>query len=126
MNTPCPQCGWVHPTREQVALTGYQTLDTIIAKVCDIMGVTRVEVISQSRSRRYAEARHLVGALARYQTKLTFEEIGLALGGRDHTTVLQGCKSARRRMLSDHQFADIVWHYFPDYAKSIQSKAGAA
>lgn len=56
--------------------------------------VSRARLRSQSRERSIARARWAVMVALR-QLGLSLPEIGAALGGRHHTTILHGIRSAR-------------------------------
>lgn len=118
--TKCPQCGWVHPPKSRIT-----DANEIVDAVCKVFNCTRRMLEGASRLRHIVEARQLAMALIRKETTMSYEQIGLIFG-RDHTTVIYSCRETKKRMKRDAQFADIVWHHFPDYAKSLQPEAGAA
>ena len=45
-------------------------------------------VVSNSRKKQYAEARHIICDILHNHVQCTLREIGELLGGRDHTTVI--------------------------------------
>lgn len=59
------------------------------------------ELKSASRRRGVVQARDVAMYLARQLTRKTLEEIGEFFGGRDHTTVLHGCRKTERLLQSD-------------------------
>ena len=123
--TKCPQCGWVHPYHSSRLVNPVPEVLAIIWTVCNVFGIDANEVLSDSRGKHIVEVRHLAITLAKRETRFTLGEIGQQFG-RDHTTVIHSIKATEHRVKTDHQFADIVWRNWPDYAKSVQSKAGAA
>ena len=122
--TPCPNCGWVHPNTVQVAATKRQRLALVIQHVAMALGIEISEMRSAKRGRHIAEARQLAMAVGRFETRLTFEEIGFALN-RDHTTVIHGIESTAARFEKDQQFRAIVRANFPEFARSLESKGAA-
>ncbi len=83
-------------TAEQ-ALGSFQhhatTLDYhhITEVVCSNYGVTEEEIMGRRRTREVAMARQVAMFLMRDMTNMSLPQIGEALGGRDHTTVMHGC-----------------------------------
>jgi chromosomal replication initiator protein len=64
------------------------TLREIIAVVARQQGVTQAQFKSASRQRSIVTARGIVVYLARELSNISYDEIGRALGGRDHTTII--------------------------------------
>ena len=54
------------------------------------------------RQRQYAWPRQMAMLLSRRMTPHSNLRIGQFFGGRDHSTVIYSCRTARRRCLSDH------------------------
>jgi chromosomal replication initiator protein len=80
------------------------TLREIIAVVTKQLGVGQKQLKSSSRRRSIVFARALVVYLARELADNSYDEIGRALGGRDHTTIIH----SHRKIESDqHQDATI-------------------
>jgi chromosomal replication initiator protein len=65
-------------------------LSDIISAVSAHYGVSEEEVLGPSRQKEFVLPRQMVMYLAREETNASLPEIGQALGGRDHTTVLYG------------------------------------
>ena len=53
------------------------------------------------RQRQYAWPRQMAMLLSRRMTAHSKVRIGQFFGGRDHSTVIYGCRQARRRCLAD-------------------------
>jgi chromosomal replication initiator protein len=70
---------------------GKLTLDGILTASADFFGVTSLELTGRSRSARIALQRQMVMYLMREETDASLAQIGQALGGRDHTTIIHGC-----------------------------------
>lgn len=56
---------------------------------------------SKKRSRIVARPRQMAMTIAKELTSLSLPDIGEAFGGRDHTTVLHGCKKINELRMSD-------------------------
>jgi chromosomal replication initiator protein len=67
------------------------TPDRIIAAVAAQFSVDEDRLLSTDRSRQVALPRQVAMFLIREGTKASLPQIGEALGGRDHTTVMYGC-----------------------------------
>jgi len=66
-------------------------LAEIIAIVAGHFGLTPEDLTGRRRTQDIALARQVAMYLARELTEESYPQIGKALGGRDHTTVLHGC-----------------------------------
>jgi len=89
-------------------------IDQIVRKVAEVMNVTRAQMMGDSRKKHIVEARHIAMTLARVQTRLGYEEIGLHFGGRNHTSILHAVRMMNTRVVEDEQFAAIVRANFPE------------
>lgn len=77
----------------------------MIEVACDLpLGSIR----GKSRCRYVAWPRQALMLALRNERRMSYSEIGLRLGLRDHTTVLHGCREAEKRRVSDPDFAEIV------------------
>jgi chromosomal replication initiator protein len=63
---------------------------------------------SPSRRRGVVQARDVAMYLARQLTSKSLKQIGEYFGGRDHTTVLHGCRKTERLMHSDSATLDAI------------------
>ena len=80
------------------------TPERILALVSDQYGVSVEDLLSKKRSREIAQPRQIAMYLCRKLTQLSTTNIGLALGGRDHTTVMHGCEKVEEDMERDLSF----------------------
>jgi chromosomal replication initiator protein len=64
----------------------------IIQSVADQFGIPVERVLSHDRSREVARPRQIAMYLMREEASCSLPQIGEALGGRDHTTILYGCE----------------------------------
>lgn len=64
------------------------TLDLIQEMVSDYYSITVTDLCSNRRDRRVSFPRQIAMYLCRTLTETTFDDIGLAFGGKDHSTVI--------------------------------------
>lgn len=76
-------------------------VEPYIGAVCETFGVTRSVLLGNKRPGMAVEARHALFWLLRKRTRLSYPDIGRALGGKHHTTVLYGCQRMAKRIRSD-------------------------
>ncbi len=73
----------------------------VIAAVSKHQGVSRRDMASKSRKQPIVSARHMAMYLLKKHLNLRYLEIGEALGGRDHSTVLHALRQAENRLTQD-------------------------
>ncbi len=71
---------------------GALTAERIIQAVASQYGIPVERLLSRERSREVALPRQVAMYLMREETGASLPQIGEALGGRDHTTVMYGCE----------------------------------
>ncbi len=93
------------PLTEQLAETALVDLrpnltkidpDTVLQVVSDIFGITKDSMLRRDRSREVALPRQVAMFLLREEAKISLPQIGEAIGGRDHTTVMHACEKINR------------------------------
>ncbi len=77
------------------------TVERIIAVVAKQFGIEIDRLLSRERSREVALPRQVAMYLMREETSASLPQIGEALGGRDHTTVMYGCDKITNLMDTD-------------------------
>ncbi len=65
--------------------------DEVVRTVAKTFGVPMAELLGRGRSRKIALPRQIAMYLLREEANISLPQIGEALGGRDHTTVIYGC-----------------------------------
>jgi chromosomal replication initiator protein len=80
----------------------------LVGKVAAAYGITVKELLGPSRRREFLLPRQVTMYLARESTGLSLPKIGVALGGRDHTTVLHAWHRIRVLLASDERLAATV------------------
>ena len=68
------------------------SIENIQKTVAEYFKIRVADLLSKKRSRSIARPRQFAMALAKELTNHSLPEIGDAFGGRDHTTVLHGCR----------------------------------
>ena len=84
------------------------TIEQIIDVVCAEMDIDKERLSSSERTREVAIARQLAMYLAKKHTKQPLTNIGAAIGGRNHATVLHSCKTISNLMDTEKLFRQQV------------------
>jgi len=71
------------------------SIENIQKTVAEYFKIRVADLLSRRRSRSIARPRQIAMCLAKELTNHSLPEIGDAFGGRDHTTVLHGCRRIR-------------------------------
>ena len=71
--------------------------------VADAFNVTVDQLLARDRSRRVALPRQIAMYLLREESQISLPQIGEAVGGRDHTTVMYGCDKITDLLETDDQ-----------------------
>ncbi len=77
------------------------SIPNIQKAVADYYQLRLADLLSKRRTRSLARPRQVAMALAKELTEHSLPEIGDGFGGRDHTTVLHGCRVIRDLKLTD-------------------------
>ncbi len=77
------------------------SIPNIQKTVADYYGLQIKDLLSKRRTRSLARPRQVAMALTKELTEHSLPEIGDAFAGRDHTTVLHGCRQIRTLMETD-------------------------
>jgi chromosomal replication initiator protein len=64
----------------------------VVRTVASAFGVPLERMLSRDRSQEVALPRQIAMYLLRQEANVSLPQIGAALGGRDHTTVMYGCE----------------------------------
>lgn len=70
------------------------TLHGAVVRAARCFGLTLGELTGPKRNRSTSRRRMAAMAVVRELTDASYPEIGLAFGGRDHTTVMNACRRA--------------------------------
>ena len=80
------------------------TIDHIQQVVCQYLDLDVERFNSTERTREIAQARQIAMYLSKQHTKAPLTQIGAAIGGRNHATVLHSCKAVANLMETDKSF----------------------
>jgi chromosomal replication initiator protein len=86
------------------------TSSMIFNAVCGHFHVTLEALRGRKRTNQIAYPRQVVMYLCRKETQMSLVEIGAALGGRDHTTVIYGCDRIEELLATDKNVRADVDH----------------
>lgn len=81
-------------------------VENIQRVVSEYFRIPLKELVGPKRTRIYARPRQLAMGLARELTGESFPEIGMAFGGRDHSTVMHACEKVQELCETDVAFAE--------------------
>jgi len=93
------------------------SIENIQKTVAEYFKIRVGDLLSKRRSRSIARPRQFAMALAKELTNHSLPEIGDAFGGRDHTTVLHGCRRIGALRESDKRIDD-------DYLNLLRTLTG--
>lgn len=78
------------------------TIENILKTVAEYYKIKLADLLSANRTRAFTRPRQVAMALAKELTSHSLPEIGHAIGGRDHTTVLHACRKIKELSEKDH------------------------
>ncbi|MEO7019521.1 MAG: chromosomal replication initiator protein DnaA [Ktedonobacteraceae bacterium] len=87
------------PTMPRTMLTA----STVLQGVCQYYHIELERMQSKHRDRHTVWPRQVAMYLMREETDASLLQIGAALGGRDHSTIMHGCEKVRSEMLHNEQ-----------------------
>ncbi len=93
------------------------SIENIQKTVADYFKIRVADLLSKRRSRSIARPRQIAMALAKELTNHSLPEIGDAFGGRDHTTVLHGCRRIAALRESENRVGE-------DYVNLLRTLTG--
>jgi chromosomal replication initiator protein len=88
-------------------------------------GLTRDELLSDSRVAGITWPRQVAMYLVREHTDATLPAIGRSFGGRNHTTVMHACRRAAQRLAADPEAFEIVRRLTDELGAREQDAPGA-
>lgn len=84
------------------------TIDYIMDIVADHFNIEKSVILSSRKTKDIAVPRQVCMYLCKELTNHSFKEIGSALGGRDHSTVIHGVNKTLKEMEVDESFKNTV------------------
>ena len=92
----CPTCGgWV--AEDEPVLN----VQEILLVVCEHFGLSTREIKSHRRTQVFCRPRQIAMYFCREKTDLSYPIIGRLIGGRDHTTIMNGIRVIDRKLVED-------------------------
>lgn len=79
--------------------------ENILQSVCDYFGLEHKDLMSGRRQRTISLARSVAMFLVRKTAKLSFPEIGMRMGKRNHSTVISACRRIERAVTRNEPLA---------------------
>src|SRR4051794_38782840 len=80
--------------------------ENIMAAVCNYFSLEHKDLMSGRRQRTISLARSVAMFLVRKTAKLSFPEIGIRMGKRNHSTVISACRRIERAVLKNEA---LIW-----------------
>jgi chromosomal replication initiator protein len=79
--------------------------ENVLSSVCVYFGLEHKDLMSGRRQRTISLARSVAMYLVRKTAKLSFPEIGMRMGKRNHSTVISACRRIERAVLKNEPLA---------------------
>jgi chromosomal replication initiator protein len=79
--------------------------ENILLSVCNYFGLENKDLMSGRRQRTISLARSVAMFLVRRTAKLSFPEIGMRMGKRNHSTVISACRRIERAVAGNEMLA---------------------
>lgn len=89
---------------DQTGLSPKKIIDT----VADYYGLTHQQIVSKTRTKNIANARHISIYLCRAKLSLSYIKIGEEFGGRDHATIMSACRKVEKALKTDPAMKEAV------------------
>lgn len=80
----------------------------VIKVVSGVFNITSADMMGKKRTAKISEARQVAMLLLREMTDIPLTQIGDALGGRQHSTVIAGIKRAQQACDNDPQLCELI------------------
>jgi chromosomal replication initiator protein len=84
------------------------TVEEALAGVASYFGIKPTAIKGPKRDRPLARPRQVFMYLCKVEMGLTYSDIGGALGGRDHTTIMHGVETITKELSTNQQMRDAV------------------
>lgn len=79
------------------------TPDIVIREVHNYFKLPIEDLLGPKRTKELVSARHIIIYLLRHLCNLSYPEIGRKMGGKDHSTIMHGCKKIETNISTDIQ-----------------------
>jgi hypothetical protein len=98
-------CAPQYPATQTGGVKQRYFIGGIIKHAAEIWNVAPADIVGKRRLARFCAVRGAVVIIARELTELSTPQIGVVLGGRDHSTVINAARSAAQLAQSDPIYA---------------------
>jgi Bacterial dnaA protein helix-turn-helix len=88
-------------TRRRRFVSSLHFVNVVLEVVAAHYGVPVAAIRSHGNSPAIARVRHVAMYTLRHATTLSYPQIGLAIGGFDHSTVISACRGVERGLTED-------------------------
>ena len=80
-----------------------QNYEDALSVIANTYSITTIDILGNSRNQKYVLPRHIAMYILKTKYNLTYQKIGSILNGRDHTTIMNGCKKIEDEIQSSEQ-----------------------
>lgn len=84
------------------------TPELIIRETCKFFHIPVEDLLGRKRNKEIVHPRQVVMYLLRHEASMSFPEIGREMGGKDHTTIMHGCKKVESEIPSDQRLKEDI------------------
>lgn len=112
-------------TKRRRFVSSLHFVNVVLEIVSAHYGVPVAIVRSPKRSPNIVHVRHVAMYTLRHATTMSYPEIGLAVGGFDHSTVITACRSVEAALLEDPALKWDLLHVAGLIADRMQIKLAA-
>jgi chromosomal replication initiator protein len=80
-----------------------QNYEDALSVIANTYSITTIDILGNSRNQKYVLPRHIAMYILKTKYNLTYQKIGSILNGRDHTTIMNGCKKIEDEIQQSEQ-----------------------
>jgi chromosomal replication initiation ATPase DnaA len=91
----------IRPDRHRRFLTTQSFAEAALTIVCTHFGADIAKVRGLQRPQSIVRVRSVAAYVLRHATTLSYPEIGVMLGGKDHSTMIVACRRVEKALLVD-------------------------
>jgi len=95
------------------------TLEDVVRRVSEVTSISEKQIVGTSRKKELVEARQIAAYLGREILGSSLSNIGIYLGGRDHTTILHACKNIETKIDTEKRIKKLVSSIKTELSASI-------
>lgn len=80
----------------------------IINNVAKLYNISNSDITGSSRKKEIVNARHIIMYILKQEFNMPYKEIGVLLGNRDHTTVMNGVEKTKELLYKDKNLITVI------------------